>query len=69
MGKIKPSTLCSFDVKPLIPNNKDKFSRPPKEEKVQTQTQIQPTQSQVGEKKQAHNSLHGLARLYCKEGA
>jgi len=33
MGKIKPSTLCSFDVKPLIPNNKDKFSRPPKKKK------------------------------------
>jgi len=34
MGKIKPSGFAAhFDVKPLIPNNKDKFSRPPKKKK------------------------------------
>jgi len=34
MGKIKPSGFAAqFDVKPLIPNNSDKFSRPPKHQK------------------------------------
>jgi len=34
MGKIKPTGFAAhFDVKPLIPNTPDKFSRPPKKKK------------------------------------